>query len=69
MYNSYMRSIKEKCNTVVSQRKEQSRLFVVGARLSLRGHMVMSSQSVPGEEKSMDLETILSSCVATRGWV
>lgn len=39
---------------MVFQREEQSHLFVVGAHLSLRGHMVMSSQTVPGEDKSME---------------
>lgn len=50
MSHSYMLSIKEERNTVVFQRKEQSHLFVVGAQLSLRGHMVISSQSALGEE-------------------
>lgn len=39
---------------MVFQREEQSHFFVVGTHLSLRGHTVMSSQSVPEKKKSME---------------
>lgn len=50
------------------EKKERNICFVVGDCSSLRGHVVMSSQNVPGEERGgRNLEAILLSCVSTWG--